>query len=291
LDFDHPLGQTWSGYLMPDELREEPCEACEGSGCSPYAIRLGARWCGNAPFDPAETGSTPYTAATPAVRAFAERNVTNWPHYYGRGELAIFREATRLARLFNEQWSHHLDQDDVNALLAANRLKDFTHEWVGGKWQRITPQPVVTAEQVNLWSIGSMGHDAINRSVVVGAACERAGQDRLCAECGGNGTTEKYPGQRAEAEAWDTTEPPTGEGWQLWEITSEGSPISPVFTEADDLAQWMTRNPCGFAGATFDLETARKFVGVGWAPSMVYSSSTGLVDGITAVARGGEEQS
>lgn len=34
-------------------------------------------------------------------------------------------------------------------------------------------------------------------------------------------------------------DPPAGDGWQLWETTTEGSPISPVFPTAEDLATWM----------------------------------------------------
>lgn len=33
-------------------------------------------------------------------------------------------------------------------------------------------------------------------------------------------------------------DPPDGEGFQLWETTSEGSPISPVFTTPEELAEW-----------------------------------------------------
>lgn len=33
-------------------------------------------------------------------------------------------------------------------------------------------------------------------------------------------------------------EPPTGDGYQLWETTSEGSPISPIFTTIEELAEW-----------------------------------------------------
>jgi hypothetical protein len=46
---------------------------------------------------------------------------------------------------------------------------------------------------------------------------------------------EAYEGQRAEAEAWQSTDPPAGEGWQLWETVSEGSPVTPVFPTADGL--------------------------------------------------------
>lgn len=33
-------------------------------------------------------------------------------------------------------------------------------------------------------------------------------------------------------------ETPSGEGFQLWETTSEGSPISPVFATKEELAAW-----------------------------------------------------
>jgi hypothetical protein len=33
-------------------------------------------------------------------------------------------------------------------------------------------------------------------------------------------------------------QPPPGDGYQLWENTSEGSPISPVFKTKEELATW-----------------------------------------------------
>ena len=37
-------------------------------------------------------------------------------------------------------------------------------------------------------------------------------------------------------------EVPKGEGFQLWETTSEGSPISPVFETLDELCEWCEDN-------------------------------------------------
>jgi hypothetical protein len=281
LDFDWPLKKVWAGYLRPDELDGQKCVICDGGGYSAYAKRMHDRWYGYVAFDPSETGSTRLTPATPAVRAFAERNITRSPDYYGRGESAIVREAERLCGLWNSMWSHHLHQDDVDALIEANRLYDFTRTFVAGKgWQPIEPTPTVTAAQVNTWSLSGFGHDAINCSVVVGAACERAGQSDTCGDCGGHGSIERYEGQRAEADAWESTKPPTGDGWQLWETTSEGSPVSPVFADGEALAQWMSVNPCGFGGEAITLATARRWVhGPGWAPSMVGSNGR-ITDGI-----------
>jgi hypothetical protein len=284
LDFDWPLDQDWEGYLSPASHEEVKCIDCDGSGGSWMANRLQAQWYGNAPFDPAETGSTAYDEFTPAVRAFAERNVAHSPGYYGIGEGNILREGRRLAKLFNGQWSHHLRQEDVDALVAKDRLMDFTHTWTReDRWQPRDPMPVITAEQVNTWSIGpGLGHDSINCWVVVKAACERAGHESQCARCEGHGTTERYPGQRAEAEAWKQTDPPTGDGWQLWQTVSEGAPISPVFSTAEGLASWMAAG--GNGGRTYTFQQALKWIqDDGWAPSLIAGPGMGVVDGITGL--------
>lgn len=282
VDFAWPIYEVWRGYLMPDELDETRCPVCDGSGYSAHAQNLHALWYGKLPFDPITTGSTPFTPATPAVRARAERNVSHSPSYYGTGETAIVQEATRLAALFNGQWSHHLDQGDVDALVRAGRLHDFTHTWVKGDgWKPIEPAPTVTAEQVNIWSLGGLAHDSINCHVVIKARCERDGMPDTCQMCLGHGSTEAYPGQRAEAEAWKRTEPPVGEGWQLWETTSEGSPISPVCATAEDLATWMS-NPDRtdrYARDWMPYPAAMQFIRAGWAPTFIGTPSAGIVQG------------
>lgn len=282
LDFDWPLKKVWAGYLMPEDLSLPQCDACDGGGYSPRARELQNVWYGYVPFRPSDNGSTPLTPETPAVRAFAERNVSRDPAYYGRGEYAIQREARRLVDYWNGQWSHHLNTDDVAALVDAGRLRELTHTWVKGDgWTPKVPAVVPTPEQVNEWDILTFGHDAINSWVCVKARCEREGVSDTCSACDGKGDCATDE-QRAAYEAWEATEPPTGDGWQLWETTSEGSPASPVFTNGEDLARWMSVNPCGFAGTPIDLATARNWVfGSGWAPSMVAVNGH-LMDGITA---------
>lgn len=310
IDFEWPLNKVWKGYLSPDSLEGKVCNGCvrppswvgqepRGDGYSRHAAHLRDLWYGYAPFRPEDNGSVPLTPDTPAVRAFAERNVTGASEYYGRGEGAIHREAVRLSTLWNGMWSHHLNADDVAALIAADRLRDFTHTFDATRdprWQAVDPPVVPSPDQVNAWSIRGMGHDAINASVVIQARCERDGQPYTCATCDGHGTVEAYPGQRADAEVWEPTEPPTGEGWQLWETVSEGSPISPVFPDAEGLAQWLT-TPDSCWGATkrpMTIEQARGFVGVGWAPSG-FITAGGVHDGAeyvgtSAALRGHEEQ-
>lgn len=282
LDFSHPLKQIWPGYLMPNSLGGLPCPDCK-NGCTPEAQNLHDLWYGYLPFDPASTGSKPLTAGTPAVWDFAERNVNSAPEYYGTDRFAISREAWRLADMWNGQWNHHLSQNDVDALLAADRLWDLTKTCRPGEgWQKIEPMPAVTAEQVNEWAIRGFGHDGINAHVVVKARCEREGITYLCPTCEGHGSVEAYPGQRAEAEAWERTDPPKGEGWQLWETTTEGSPMSPVFATAEDLAGWMSA-PERDKHNWVPFVTAMAFIQEGWAPSLISTPETGVVSGVEYV--------
>ncbi|GGS42066.1 hypothetical protein F2B00_03290 [Streptomyces parvus] len=281
LGFDWPQNKVWEGFLSPDKFDEDPCPDCK-SGYSPQAQNLYDLWYGKIPFDPASTGSTPWRHDSPAVRAFAERNVGNAPDYYGTGEISIVREAQRLASLFNGQWSCHLSQDDVDALVAGGRLYDFTHDVVPGKGWQPKPTPVApTAAEVNEWSLRSMGHDSINAHVVIKARCKREGVTDTCPTCDGHAGLERYEGQRAEAEAWEPTDPPEGEGWQLWETVSEGSPISPVFDSADGLAGWMSDPARGDRWVPGDV--ARKFVEEGWAPTGVLSAGHGFQSGVEAI--------
>lgn len=100
---------------------------------------------------------------------------------------------------------------------------------------------------------------------------EAAGVDEnwgYCTTCGGHSSIENYPGQRAEAEAWECTEPPTGDGWQVWETVSEGSPISPVFADRESLIAWLM-SPAYTWGTSRPLsrQQAEVFVASAWAPS------------------------
>jgi hypothetical protein len=78
-------------------------------------------------------------------------------------------------------------------------------------------------------------------------------------------------------------DPPEGPGWQLWETTSEGSPISPVFKSPEDLADWCVPNATFFAGITgTKLEWLASFSNLDMASLGVIGPDTG---GMTAVAK------
>lgn len=315
LDFSWPVGRVWEGFLSPDRFDEVRCESCtyekppsildalfpaprSGTGYSPHGQYLHDLWYGTVatwdperlPFHPERYGSRLLTPFTPAVRRFAERNAGHAPDFYGTGEAAIEREAARLAGMWNGMWCHHLNQADVDALVAAGRLMDFTHTCTReAGWQKIEPPVVPTAEQVNEWSLGGMGHDSLNAMIAVKARCAREGFEARCPACGGHGSNEAYPGQRAEAEAWKPEEPPMGIGWQLWETVSEGSPASPVFATADELATWMSDPERGDRWVPADV--AANFIETGWAPTMMSGSDGVPVSGIEAIGRRSDGES
>ncbi len=91
--------------------------------------------------------------------------------------------------------------------------------------------------------------------------CKALGADHCCDTCQGHadiGTLE----QRQAVADWKPTEPPTGDGIQVWETTSEGSPITPVFPNTEEgraaLAQWLVDNPKG--GENYPYATWLHFV-------------------------------
>lgn len=134
-------------------------------------------------------------------------------------------------------WHNKITQDEVDHLVAEGRLSTWVKDDPerGGRWERLPRD----ADEVNAHSLGLGGHDAINRWKLVRYRCDRLGIPCECDECAGHGNLATDE-QRAEADQWKPTEPPTGEGWQMWESVSEGSPISPVCATPELLAEWMT---------------------------------------------------
>jgi hypothetical protein len=94
-------------------------------------------------------------------------------------------------------------------------------------------------------------------------------ESEFCPVCGGEGM------------AFPVVEVPDGPGYQLWETTSEGSPISPAKGTPEELARWLSDNRASaFAGMTQTFEQWLAFiVGSGHAVSAVFNGSE-LVSGV-----------
>lgn len=268
LDLEFTIGEVWPGYINPHAHLERKCEHCDGSGYSPVALELKNKWYGFVDFDPAEVGSSPYEYYHPAIVQKAKRNLINHQarlkerseeivadlvlpetddlsqeelknlltKYWG-----LRQECRRLANVFNTAWTYHINQQNVDDLLEDGRLMCFTHKFVEGEgWVKDDTRPKPTAAQVNEWCILTIGHDCINFSTIVKAECKRRGVSHICSNCEGNGTAYETPEARNLCENWEPVQPPSGDGWQLWESVSEGSPISPVFETKEGLAAWLS---------------------------------------------------
>jgi hypothetical protein len=242
MDFEHPLGVPYTGFLNPFYVHKHDCPNCGMSGYNAETRKIYDDW-----YDFEQTG---------------------------------------------RRWCNKLDQEEVNNLVDKGRLIEFTHHFVPGEgWVKNDPLIYPDAWAINLlnsngpeadrfkkWLGIFMGHDAINRSICIQYRAEKIGVFGYCETC--NGHLEVWDSEEAReaAEKWVKEEPPSGEGWQMWEHVSEGSPISPVFGTKEELADWLGEST--FFNNNSDRDTWLKFIEVGWCPSMVGSPQRGIQDGV-----------
>jgi hypothetical protein len=190
---------------------------------------------------------------------------------------AVRREARRLYMVcYRGHWCHHLIQADVDALLEADRLWSFTrvprdagqafvvairmafHHT--NSWLPESNGYHPTATEVSAWSRGGSSIGGSNAAICIEARCLREGVPYMCARCAGSGRIWPTPEIEQQYENWTKTDPPTGDGYQLWEDCSEGSPVSPVFTSLDELCTWAEGNATTFASFTATKEEWREML-------------------------------
>lgn len=264
LDFQWPLRKTWEGYVCPDRLNSITCEPCKGSGWNDACRQLARDWYDHDGFRSRwwydyKTGMDGKPASGPPWKVFGE----------------------------SRTWQHSLVQEEVDHLIEEGRLNGYVSTWddVERKWVRDPSKPWPTAEQINHDMHYGMGHDGINHALMVRFRAKRLGIYGVCAHCAGKGHAYSSPEIEAEAEAWERSEPPAGEGWQMWETVSEGSPVSPVCESADKLAAWMVRYGSD-GGRPASFAVWRGMIEEGWVPSGVIVGgqfNTG-VSGVTMAA-------
>ena len=134
-----------------------------------------------------------------------------------------------------------------------------------------------------------LGHDACDRWSATKKIIKAAGLKKkwgTCQLCKGEGSVWDSKENKAKANRWRRSEPPKGNGYQLWETVSEGSPISPVFATPEELADWLFSSP-DYKWRRNDEGTTRdqwlKFIcGPGWAPSLIGIGNK-IMPGVQAV--------
>ena len=216
LDFVWPIGQIWKGFLNPYNSQE--CKSCNGNGLNEETSKIDEEWYS---FETSDYVPNPF-----------------------RPECRYNKAA----------WSNNLTQDDVQALLDGNRLWDFTRRPINkqqredvkkelaegrNSWLPYDNGYTPTAKEVNEWNLKGMGHDAINKWLCVKAKAKKLGVYGECEHCNGEGHIFQSEAIETLHGNCEPVEPPTGEGFQLWETTSEGSPSSPVFETLDLLCEYL----------------------------------------------------
>jgi hypothetical protein len=108
-----------------------------------------------------------------------------------------------------------------------------------------------------------LGHDSMDAWEAVRTLGRLSGLPEgweTCKTCNGSGI---HPDDQEEYDNWELTPPPEGEGWQVWETVSEGSPISPVLDSKEGVVRWLLKQ-------NYSIEAARRFVETEWAPSAMF---------------------
>jgi hypothetical protein len=230
LDFDWPLNKVWKGYINPNH---KPCPANCHRGMTYAAawVEAIARFLGL-------MGSQ--AVEEPRFEEIRARGVL-CPHPY----FEEFSQAPRfeLPRDVSEKIRAEPDQATRMRMLNAHyavsppKLLPFTEgiaDFIAGLAGK-RPQGGLLSSDTN--------YDIYRKLLEVAGLPE--GWD-TCKVCGGDALD---PAVKEAYEAWKSYEPPTGEGYQLWETTSEGSPTSPVFKTMDELCAWCETNATTFGSA------------------------------------------
>jgi hypothetical protein len=224
MDFHWPKNQTWKGYINP--IKSQECKSCDGTGLNPATKQISDTF-----YDFENTG---------------------------------------------QRWSDKITDDEVRALVRVGRLSDFmpdqkwydfdeeSNHWrvmdrTGEKpqWANCEEPRMPSTADVNFANSRNgrgHSHDAINRWILIRARANRLGVYGQCEFCGGEGDIWQSEEIKKLHDEWKEFDPPIGDGFQLWETTSEGSPASPVFQSLENLCEWCESNASTFGNSKTSKE-------------------------------------
>lgn len=258
LDFKWDIKEIWEGYINPYYKYSQICQSCNGTGYSKEYEVLKNKWYGYSEFNPSKNNSVPFSPNDPDILEYVKRKIhysDSYKFYSKNGVLSeketIQLEAARLcSECWNNHWSHHLNDEEVKWLWNEGRLREF--------------KKCPNATTLNKSYLFGMGHDSINNWIIIENTLKKENKPAQCSLCKGNGSIWKNKEYKKLCEEWDPIEPPVGDGFQLWETTIEGYPISPVFVIFSNLCKWCEDNATTFGSEVTTKENWAKMLDTGF---------------------------
>ena len=213
MDFDWPLGRIWKGYVNP--YHGVDCPWCfdkrteRSHGFSKEAWEYYKTWYGHLMGKPFVTN--PYKPDTRYCPQAKPYTMERWEYDF------IVSHKERLC----EQFFGTCDESRIPFFENLN-------DWL------LTRKYGLDVDSVFIW-------------IMTEEYCRRNGYEYMCPHCKGEGKVWFSEEVKNLNKQWKPEEPPTGEGFQLWNTTGEGAPMSPVFKTFEELCVWCEANATTFA--------------------------------------------
>jgi hypothetical protein len=130
--------------------------------------------------------------------------------FYDHGDYSIdfthwrivgsIEDARKLGGATGRRWHDKITQDEVDALVAAGRLR----KWTESGWQTVprTAAEVNAANAEGAKHHHELDHDGINRGILIEARAKRLGVWGLCPSCEGHGTVFTTPHGHLNVVLW-----------------------------------------------------------------------------------------
>ncbi len=211
IDFKWPLGQIWKGFINPYTCMN--CKSCDGSGLNKETKKISDDWYSH-------------------LRTDGEQG---WSKHLTDVEVEALAKEGRLDRLIPNK--PHLDTK-TNKWMA----------WINGENVEVPKPDYPTAEEVNIAFAKGLGHDSINRWICTEARAKHLGVYGPCEFCE-DGVIWQSSEVKKLHDDWEPFGPPAGDGYQLWNTTTEGHPMTPVFATLQELCGYLEIEDISIFGA------------------------------------------
>lgn len=251
LNFAWPLNKVWKGFINP---HWKPCPAEETNECHNGYTNAGM-WLEAITRLIAMVGSE--AADARYAEQFKKRGRT-YPHPYlsewsqaprtqiPRAAMEKIRESPEFSDRMKATYAY-LEEHPAQLLPLDEEMRDFVSKLSGEEFEG------------GMNDIGSTKPYSLKKRLLKLAGFKEKDNWGTCKACGGNAMD---PTAKADFEAWEKEEPPEGEGWQLWETVSEGSPVSMVYATKEDFIEYLMKEGRSREGA-------ERFCEMGSVPSMM----------------------